>query len=172
MNKLSFYILIFFIAAFYKPSISQETPEELKFAQQDTLSTKTSQDSVITSIKSPRGAMLRSVALPGWGQLYNGKKFKALLFGGTEIGLIVNAVIQNHLANQSTTTIDHDFYIDNRNLSFWWLAAAILISMTDAYVDAQLFDFDESPNLTYYQYKNNEPSSIIYFCSLNIKLGK
>ena len=30
--------------------------------------------------------MLRSLFVPGWGQLYNGKWFKALVIGGTEIG--------------------------------------------------------------------------------------
>jgi hypothetical protein len=99
--------------------------------------------------KSPRGAMIRSIVLPGWGQFYNGKWFKGILVAGTEIGLVVNAMIQNDFANKAQDRLEHDFYIDNRNLSYWWLAAVILYSMTDAYVDAHLYDFDESTSLSF-----------------------
>ncbi|RMD95173.1 MAG: hypothetical protein D6814_13605 [Calditrichaeota bacterium] len=40
------------------------------------------------------------------------------------------------------------FWQDKRNLNFWLLGATKLLSMLDAYVDAQLSDFDESPSLT------------------------
>jgi len=98
--------------------------------------------------KSPRGAMLRSIFIPGWGQFYNGKWFKGILIAGTEIGLVANAVIQNQYAVNSTTLLEREFYVNNRNLSFWWLAGAILYSAVDAYVDAQLYHFDESPDLS------------------------
>jgi len=98
--------------------------------------------------KSPRGAMLRSIFVPGWGQFYNGKWFKGVLIAGTEIGLVANAIIQNQYAVHSTTLLEKEFYVNNRNLSFWWLAGAILYSAVDAYVDAQLYHFDESPDLS------------------------
>jgi hypothetical protein len=98
--------------------------------------------------KNPRAAMLRSIFVPGWGQLYNEKRFKAVIIAGTECGLVINAIVQNQLAINSVTTLDKEFYKDNRSLSFWWLAGVILYSSIDAYVDAHLFDFDESPNLT------------------------
>lgn len=100
------------------------------------------------SLKSPNGAMLRSLAVPGWGQWYNGKKFKAVLIAGGEIGLVVDAVVLNQLAARSKTADERYFYRDNRNLAFWWLAAVILYSMADAYVDAHLYRFDESPDLS------------------------
>ena len=31
---------------------------------------------------APRAALLRSAILPGWGQFYNGKPYKALFFAG------------------------------------------------------------------------------------------
>lgn len=99
-------------------------------------------------LKSPRGAMLRSMALPGWGQFYNEKCFKGVLIAGTELGLITNAIIQNQLAQRASSEYDRLFYQDNRNLSFWWLAGVILFSMADAFVDAHLYHFDESPNLS------------------------
>jgi len=98
--------------------------------------------------KSPRGAMLRSVILPGWGQFYNGKWFKALLVAGTEIGLVVNAAIQDDLADKAGDEFEREFYLDSRNLSYWWLAGVTLLSMIDAYVDAHLYKFDESTDLS------------------------
>ena len=98
--------------------------------------------------KNPRGVMLRSIFVPGWGQFYNEKWLKGVIVAGAECGIIVNAIIQNQYALNSVTTLEKEFYINNRNLSYWWLAGVILYSAVDAYVDAHLFDFDESPNLS------------------------
>ncbi len=100
------------------------------------------------SIKSPTGAMLRSLAVPGWGQWYNGKKFKAVLAAGGEIGLVADAIWLNQLAVRAGNEYDRMYYKDNRSLAIWWLAAVILYSMADAYVDAHLYKFDESPALS------------------------
>jgi len=110
----------------------------------------TEKDTAIVVQKSPRGAMLRSLFVPGWGQLYNGKWLKAIVIAGAEIGLITNAVIQNQLAVRSTNIYEKEFYQNNRGLSIWWLAGIILYSMADAYVDAHLYNFDESPDLSFY----------------------
>ncbi|RPH89782.1 MAG: hypothetical protein EHM72_19915 [Calditrichaeota bacterium] len=99
-------------------------------------------------VKNPKTAMLKSLVVPGWGQFYNGKWFKGILIAGTEIGLVANAVAQNQFAQQATDADERFFYEDNRNLSFWLLGAALLYSVADAYVDAQLFAFDESPDLS------------------------
>jgi hypothetical protein len=98
--------------------------------------------------KNPTSAMLRSMALPGWGQWYNEKKFKAVIFGGAEIGLVADAIVQNQLAARSGNILDREFYRNNRSLAIWYLGAAILYSMADAYVDAHLFDFDDRQELT------------------------
>ena len=106
-------------------------------------------DSVqIRNPKNPTGAMLRSLAFPGWGQLYNGKWIKAGLVFMGETGLVINALYWDHQAEKATNSWDRDFYRDNRNLSFWWLAAVVLLSMGDAYVDAHLSDFDVSTDLS------------------------
>ena len=47
-----------------------------------------------------------------------------------------------------TALQDKLFYQDNRSLSLWYLAGAILFFMADAYVDAHLYRFDENPNLS------------------------
>ncbi len=97
--------------------------------------------------KNPTGALLRSLVFPGWGQFYNRKYSKAFLFFGGEAGLIATAV---HL-NQQVVATRGDLqasYRNNRNTANWFLLATIVFSMLDAYVDASLADFDESPELS------------------------
>ena len=101
--------------------------------------------------------MLRSLVLPGWGQFYNGKWFKGILIGGTEVGLIANAIIQNQYAVQAESELEKEFYQENRSLSIWWLGATLLYSITDAFVDAHLYNFDDSPNLSVNVKKETEP---------------
>mgnify|MGYP001108005395 CR=1 FL=1 len=104
------------------------------------------QDTVV--YKNPTGAMLRSLLVPGWGQFYNGKWLKGILVAGAEVGLVVNAYVLNQWAQDATEEDYREFYLDNRNLSFWLLGATILYSMADAYVDAHMYNFDETPDLT------------------------
>jgi hypothetical protein len=121
--------------------------ESLEPAQPD--STHAAESAVAADlIKSPTGAMLRSLALPGWGQFYNEQWIKGICVAGTELGIIANAIVQNHYAANANTDAERDFYRENRNLSYWWLAGTILLSMADAYVDAHLYGFDESTELS------------------------
>lgn len=101
-------------------------------------------------IKSPSGAALRSLVIPGWGQYYNGKKIKAALAFAGEAGLLGMALHWNNKAADAKLANDDDnrlLFEDWRNGCYWGLAALIVYSMLDAYVDAQLSDFDESPVL-------------------------
>jgi len=102
----------------------------------------------VRTVKNPTAAMLRSLALPGWGQWYNEKKFKAVVMMGAELGLVADAIVQNQLAARSEQFYEREYYRNNRSLAIWWLGAVILYSMADAYVDAHLFGFDERPELT------------------------
>ena len=113
------------------------------FAQTDTTAVRDT-----TRLPDPRGAMLRSIVFPGWGQWYNGKKLKAAAVFAVEVGLIANAVYQNFLAGQASSEAERFVYTDRRNQSLWWLAGAILLSSLDAYVDAQLAGFDVGPDLS------------------------
>ena len=137
--KYSFLILVVTITW---QVFAQEQISEPQIAPADSVKDK------IPEKKNPRGAMLRSVFVPGWGQFYNGKWFKGIIVAGTECGIVINAIVQNEYAKNSVTSLEREFYLDNRNLSYWWLAGAILYSAIDAFVDAHLYDFDESPDLS------------------------
>ena len=151
-----------------QPAEKQDT---LNVSNDKTQQPPESPDSVKVEItKSPRGAMLRSLIVPGWGQFYNGKWFKGILIGGTEIGLVANAVIQNQYAVQAETELEKEFYRENRSLSIWWLGAAILYSITDAFVDAHLYNFDDSPNLSMKVKKEIEPLNQTRYSVVSLNL--
>jgi hypothetical protein len=54
----------------------------------------------------------------------------------------------NNVSYQNLFKRRKDFFRRNRDLSIILTAGTYLISMVDAYVDAELFDFDISPNLS------------------------
>ena len=103
---------------------------------------------VSVKTNSPNKAMIRSALMPGLGQWYNKKKFKAILVLGGELGLMANAVYQNQQAVRSRSEEERAFYVNNRSLSLWWFFGIYLLNIFDAYVDAQLMDFDVGPDLS------------------------
>jgi hypothetical protein len=112
---------------------------------------QTEQDTTLVSepvVKSPTGAMIRSAFCPGWGQWYNQQYFKAILVFGVEAGLVVNSIYLNQKAVKSQTLSEQEFYQSNRSLSLWWLFGVYLLNILDAYVDAHLWNFDTSPDLS------------------------
>lgn len=114
------------------------------------LSAQVKNDSIAVSslgIKSPTGAVIRSTLVPGWGQMYNGKWLKALIVVGTEAGLAGNAMLMNSRMLNSNTPDEREFYQYHRGTFVWWFVGIYLLNILDAYVDAQLFEFDVSPDL-------------------------
>ena len=98
--------------------------------------------------KSPTVAVLRSAFVPGWGQWYNGQKLKAALVLGVELGLVGEIVYYHRLVVKSSSDWEREFYEDWRSRFLWWLLAAHIVNMLDAYVDAHLWDFDTGPDLS------------------------
>ncbi len=110
---------------------------------------------------SPTGALLRSMAVPGWGQLYNGKYVKAAIIGIGESLLIYQTAYywrrsdkyQDLYLNEDDPELrlskfqQFDRYRDLRNQHIWFLGITVFYSMFDAYVDAHLknIDVDLSP---------------------------
>lgn len=118
-------------------------------------------DTLEPRAKSSTGAVLRSMLIPGWGQLYTGHWFKALAFLGTDAGILYGAFFQHgryvdalELADNSKTEEERvryehsaDFYRDDRNRLIWWAAGVTLLSAVDAYVEAELYGFHIDPTL-------------------------
>jgi hypothetical protein len=110
----------------------------------------------------PMGALLRSVAVPGWGQYYNHKYVKSAVVFGVETFFIVKAVhwwkktedqynsIQQTVdPSQQTTRYNiYRSYRTDRDDYLWAVGLTVFLSMFDAYVDAHLagFDVDITPD--------------------------
>ena len=112
--------------------------------------------------RSPRGAAMRSLLVPGWGQWHTGHHRKALLAAGVELGLASWALYETPIidrelersraAGEDQTMVDagtashYDTYIDHfefrRELLVWLGLSAIGFAL-DAYVDAWLYGRDE-----------------------------
>jgi hypothetical protein len=129
--------------------------ETLGQTEQEPASVTISQPDTSFERKSPTGALLRSVAFPGWGQFYNKKYFKSVVVFGAETTFITLAAIEWRRMNKHKKNFqnpDHpdrlwefeqfEFYEDQRNLYLWINAGIVFLSMFDAYVDAHLFNFD------------------------------
>jgi hypothetical protein len=92
---------------------------------------------------NPSRAMKHSLLIPGWGQIDNGKKKKAVLFFAAEI-ICIGGYIYNYqeLSNEALTEWERENIRTDRNtfLLYWMLSK--LLGMVDAYVDAHFADFD------------------------------
>ena len=141
-----------FLSIFLVSLLSNFTSVRAQSGKLSSELTKTAiKDSVATNnqkSKSPTAAMLRSLALPGWGQFYNEQIIKGLVVVAGQATLIGFNFYYNNQANQFRVgSPERDFYQDRRNLTYWLMVAATLLSMADAYIDAHLYDFDTGPDL-------------------------
>lgn len=91
-----------------------------------------------TEVRSPGKALTLSL-VPGGGQLYNQRPVKALLFGGTFIYFAVQyaGAQSNYLDNPDDQTLHR-----TRNDQVWLMTLTWALNLIDAYVDAQLWDFN------------------------------
>ena len=100
------------------------------------------------SIKSPKNAALSSI-IPGGGQLYNGKKFKAGLILAGEVLAIVNWYNNSQLYSSYNADNDIDYplpkhrYLEKRNKYVWWIGFIYIYGLIDAIVDAHLHPFED-----------------------------
>ena len=99
-------------------------------------------DAVPSAVNSGK-AMLHSLLIPGWGQLDNGRRKKAAFFFAAEMFFIGGYIYENSLARKSGLSArERDAYrTDRNNFVIYWFLTKIL-DITDAYVDAQLADFN------------------------------
>ena len=134
---------------------------------------------------APSWVAVRSLVVPGWGQLYNGKPIKALVVAGGQIAMGYGIYHQykkyrenSNLSYEayadyqrgrgrpgaiydSLRSADYDgiarFYLNDRNKLIWWSAGAMLLSVYDSFVDAHLQHFDVGPTIG----ADGEPKVII-----------
>ena len=147
--RQTYHILVAFLLLTLLPLTTQAEKINLSSADDTTKS---------TTLRSPTGALFRSIAFPAWGQLYNKKYPKATVVFLGESGLITGAVIewvrmkdhQDKFESLSITdpqkAVEFDlfeFHQDKRNIFLWLTAATIFLSMWDAYADAQLSSFEK-----------------------------
>jgi hypothetical protein len=95
--------------------------------------------------QAPFWVMMRSAAVPGWGQLHNGRILKAIVFGGAELGFGYGVWKEDQLAKDAKRQGDYlsaDGHWSAKRDYLWWGAFTVLLSLGDAYVDAHLHGFD------------------------------
>ena len=103
---------------------------------------------LVNSIKSPKNAALSSI-IPGGGQLYNGKKFKAGLILVGEVLAIVNWYNNSQLYSSYDADNDAEYplpkyrYLEKRNKYVWWIGFIYIYGLIDAIVDAHLHPFED-----------------------------
>ena len=90
---------------------------------------------------APRSAMLRSALLPGWGQLYNGRPFKALFFAAASATALSSVVVEHRRIDTAPTPEIHQDRAARRNTRLLYFALSVSFAAIDAYVDAHLADF-------------------------------
>jgi len=108
---------------------------------------------------APRWIMMRSLVIPGWGQLANHSWVKATLVAGSETGLIIGitndykdldalqkAVDQARADSSSQNEVAavnaYNSKLDQVIRREWLLGGLLVFALMDAYVDAHFRDFD------------------------------
>ena len=161
VNKIIFTgILVAFFIGFPKYSFGQVN--------------ETRQDSIFLRHHSPRAALIYSTIFPGLGQAYNNKVWKIpILYAGFGTALYFlnrNQMYYNKLRsyyNMVDSLVEYpvsiyqynvysrdqlkralDQYRNWRDYSILSLAGIYLLNMLDAYVDAYMFEYDVSDDLS------------------------
>ena len=96
-------------------------------------------------VKSPAGAVLRSAILPGWGQFYNESYIKAGVALALN-GALVGAILYYNDQWQSEQNVN---FRNKRDTYIWIWGVTYLLTLFDAYVDANLHGFDDVMNISY-----------------------
>lgn len=118
--------------------------------------------------KSPKKAALYSAILPGAGQVYTKKYWKVpIVYGGLvtsfyfinennskyieyrEAALLSHATGENQLGNSySELKTLKEYYRRNRDLSYFSFLGVYILNIVDASVNAHLFSFDVSDDIS------------------------
>jgi hypothetical protein len=104
---------------------------------------------------SGTSVMLASAVYPGLGQLMNGAETKSAVVSAVEALLVTGLLVEDRRTRNAFRLYeetgasefydDYSQHYDRRQALIWWVALAALYGLTDAYVDANLADFDSLP---------------------------
>ncbi len=117
--------------------------------------------------KSATTAMLLTTFVPGGGQFYTKRYTKGIIIGGAQTYLIYSGIQTQMDLNKINRTTnltpeqqnDKDNLLDQRREIAWWVALVWTIGIFDAYVDAQLYNFESDLSLD----KTGKPSVKLSF---------
>jgi len=115
--------------------------------------------------KSPGTAVLLSAVVPGAGQVYNESYWKVPIIVGLGTYFIVELIRNNKLyreyrdkyeeslrdsppSGDAQTLRLREFYREERTKFGWYFLILYVANLVDAYVDAVLFDFDMTDDLS------------------------
>lgn len=129
----------------------------------DQLRAMSEEDSVFIMQKSPWGAVVRSVVIPGFGQLYNESYWKIPVVWGflyyfgsvwknqNDYYIEYQKLYKSSLLEFPGVGISEyqrlrNFYRNQRDEFAVYFFLTYFLQLVDAYVDSHLFDFDVTPN--------------------------
>lgn len=134
---------IFFIPSFAEAQLSDKTIFHETMLAEDTPKKS----------KSPLGAMVRSAILPGWGQVYNNKYLKALVYLGGESYFALRYISLDDKIEKMIDEGKEESLIEEkeneRNGWAWLFSAGYLLALGDAYVDAHLYGLYSDKKLSF-----------------------
>ena len=176
-NIFIYIIIIFFIYCYsFNCFAIEEITDTIKVVQSNTEKNITLKS--LDNSKSTLTAISLSFLMPGLGQVYVEKYWKAPIFFATA-SVLWYYLIDNHIkANNYKKKIDeivntnstelnyykerHEDAIDNRDISSLYLIGVYTLAAIDAYVGVYLFDFNiGSNNLKLYTIPRNIDNGII-----------
>jgi hypothetical protein len=97
--------------------------------------------------KSSKTAMLLTTFVPGGGQFYTERYVKGIIIGGAQSYLLYKEVQTQIRLNEIERDIsalpeEKQYLLDQRSQFAWWMALVWTLGLLDAYVDAQLYNFE------------------------------
>jgi len=103
--------------------------------------------------KSATTAMLLTTILPGGGQFYTERYTKGIIIGGAQSFLLYKEIqtqlrlneIEKKLNNPTPGLLqDKESLLETRRELAWWMLLVWTAGVLDAYVDAQLYNFESN----------------------------
>ena len=154
------YYLIFFLALFHNlpaQNISNLLVSDTNQIEINALPT--------LNYKSPGKATILSAALPGLGQFYNESYWKIPIIYGIGAFFVYEyinydkkfddysnmfniSITPSNPNGNSSYKIYREYYRDQRDAFLWYGGLLYLLNVLDAFIDAHLYSFDVSDNLS------------------------